>query len=104
MKTSDLLFCIIGIHFRRSIIKVPPFPGFKIACGHFKTSRHDEDDVHMIALPEHYGRLDATRHFIARATGNSMDGGKNPSGMATIFFAKLSPRIVLEALAIRLSR
>jgi phage repressor protein C with HTH and peptisase S24 domain len=25
-----------------------------------------------------YGRLDPARHFIARASGNSMDGGKNP--------------------------
>jgi hypothetical protein len=29
-------------------------------------------------LPTAYGKLDATRHFIARASGNSMDGGKNP--------------------------
>jgi hypothetical protein len=29
-------------------------------------------------LPTAYGSLDPSRHFIARATGNSMDGGKNP--------------------------
>lgn len=57
---------------------IPYFPDLKIACGHFKTSEHDEDAVRMISLPEFYGRLDAKRHFIAHATGNSMDGGKNP--------------------------
>jgi SOS-response transcriptional repressor LexA len=50
----------------------------KIACGHFKTSLHDEDSIRKIALPEHYGHVDAERHFVAHATGNSMDGGKNP--------------------------
>ena len=30
------------------------------------------------ALPVDYGRLDPQRHFIARATGNSMNGGKQP--------------------------
>jgi len=58
--------------------RIPYFQDLKIACGFFKTSQHDEDSVHKVALPEHYGRLDSERHFIARATGNSMDGGKNP--------------------------
>jgi superfamily II DNA or RNA helicase/SOS-response transcriptional repressor LexA len=54
------------------------FPDLKIACGHFKASQHDEESVRKVALPEHYGHLDAERHFIAHATGNSMDGSKNP--------------------------
>jgi SOS-response transcriptional repressor LexA len=58
--------------------QIPYFPDLKIACGHFKSSQHDEEAVHKVALPEHYGHLDASRHFIAQATGNSMDGGKNP--------------------------
>jgi SOS-response transcriptional repressor LexA len=58
--------------------RIPYFPDLKIACGHFKSSQHDEEAVHKLALPEHYGHLDAGRHFIAHATGNSMDGGKNP--------------------------
>ena len=29
-------------------------------------------------MPPTYGPLDPSRHFIARASGNSMDGGKNP--------------------------
>jgi len=58
--------------------KIPYFPDLKIACGHFKSSQHDEEIVHRIGLPEHYGHLDGERHFIAHASGNSMDGGKNP--------------------------
>lgn len=58
--------------------RVPYFPDLKIACGHFKTSLHEAGSVRMITLPEFYGRLDAKKHFIAHATGNSMDGGKNP--------------------------
>jgi superfamily II DNA or RNA helicase/HKD family nuclease len=58
--------------------RIPYFPDLKIACGHFKNSVHDEKSVRKIALPEHYGHLDEERHFIAHASGNSMDGGKNP--------------------------
>jgi SOS-response transcriptional repressor LexA len=58
--------------------RIPYFPDLKIACGHFNSSQHDEEAVHKLALPEHYGHLDAERHFIAHATGNSMDGGKKP--------------------------
>ncbi len=29
-------------------------------------------------LPESYGNLNPARHFIARARGNSMNGGKTP--------------------------
>ncbi|WAR43557.1 DEAD/DEAH box helicase family protein [Methylomonas rapida] len=58
--------------------RIPYFPDLKIACGHFKVSEHDEETVRKVSLPEQYGHLDANRHFIAHATGNSMDGGKNP--------------------------
>jgi superfamily II DNA or RNA helicase/SAM-dependent methyltransferase/SOS-response transcriptional repressor LexA len=61
---------------RREIIELPFFPNLKIACGHFKTGRTDAEEHR--ALPTAYGALDPARHFIARATGNSMDGGKNP--------------------------
>ena len=37
-----------------------------------------EENTNKIPLPVHYGRLDPARHFVARAKGNSMDGGKNP--------------------------
>lgn len=52
------------------------FPNLKIACGHFRTGRTDSDE--HVSLPARYGQLDPHRHFIARASGNSMDGGKHP--------------------------
>lgn len=61
---------------RRDIVELPYFPNLKIACGHFKTGRTDSEE-HK-ALTTSYGALDPSRHFIARATGNSMNGGKNP--------------------------
>jgi superfamily II DNA or RNA helicase/SAM-dependent methyltransferase/SOS-response transcriptional repressor LexA len=61
---------------RRDVVELPFFPNLKIACGHFKTGRTDSEEHR--ALPQSYGALDPSRHFIARATGNSMDGGKNP--------------------------
>ena len=56
--------------------EVPYFPNLKIACGHFRAGRTDAEEHR--ALPASYGQLDPTRHFIARASGNSMDGGKHP--------------------------
>jgi superfamily II DNA or RNA helicase len=61
---------------RRDVVELAFFPNLKIACGHFKTGRTDSEEHR--ALPQSYGPLDPSRHFIARATGNSMDGGKNP--------------------------
>ncbi|MCZ4314062.1 DUF3427 domain-containing protein [Comamonadaceae bacterium G21597-S1] len=60
----------------RDRVELPYFPNLKIACGHFKTGRTDSEEHR--ALPIAYGQLDPARHFIARASGNSMDGGKNP--------------------------
>ncbi len=57
-------------------VELPFFPNIKIACGHFKTGRADVEEYR--SLGPHHGRLDPARHFIARASGNSMDGGKNP--------------------------
>jgi superfamily II DNA or RNA helicase/SAM-dependent methyltransferase/SOS-response transcriptional repressor LexA len=61
---------------RSDAVELPYFPNLKIACGHFKTGRTDSEEHR--ALPKAYGPLDPSRHFIARATGNSMDGGKSP--------------------------
>jgi superfamily II DNA or RNA helicase/SAM-dependent methyltransferase len=61
---------------RRDAVELAYFPNLKIACGHFKTGRTDSEE-HRI-LPVSYGELDSSRHFIARASGNSMDGGKSP--------------------------
>ncbi len=57
-----------------NIVQLPYYPNIKIACGHFKTGHHDscemmEVDIHNV-VPE--------KHFLARASGNSMNGGKNP--------------------------
>lgn len=60
----------------RPEVELPYFPNLKIACGHFRAGRTDAEEHR--SLPTAYGKLDATRHFIARASGNSMDGGKNP--------------------------
>ena len=52
------------------------FPNLKIACGHFRTASSEETEHR--SLGANYERLDPARHFIARASGNSMNGGKNP--------------------------
>lgn len=61
---------------QRKSMELPYFPNLRIACGHFKTGRTDCEEHR--GLPSTYGALDPSRHFIARATGHSMDGGKNP--------------------------
>jgi superfamily II DNA or RNA helicase/SOS-response transcriptional repressor LexA len=57
-------------------IELPFFPNLKIACGHFKTGTADNEQYRSLGLE--YGQLDPNRHFIAKASGNSMNGGKNP--------------------------
>ena len=63
---------------KRSVdrVEVPYFPNIKIACGHFKSGSADAEEYRSLG-PGH-GKLDSARHFIARASGNSMNGGKNP--------------------------
>lgn len=56
--------------------ELPYFPNLKIACGHFKTGTVDAEEYRV--LGSGYGQLDTQRHFIARASGNSMNGGKHP--------------------------
>ncbi|QOL26239.1 DEAD/DEAH box helicase family protein [Thalassotalea sp. LPB0316] len=58
------------------LTEIPFFPNIKIACGHFKTGFADV--VETIELGIEYGKLDPKRHFVACASGNSMNGGKNP--------------------------
>ena len=71
------------IHLRRpaggaapSRIELPFFPNLRIACGHFRTGSADAPEFRSVGSG--HARLDPTRHFIARASGNSMDGGKEP--------------------------
>lgn len=61
---------------RRSAVELSYFDDLRIACGHFRTSTAEV--MEHRALPLSYGKLDPARHFIARASGNSMNGGKNP--------------------------
>jgi phage repressor protein C with HTH and peptisase S24 domain len=56
--------------------EVPYFPDLRIACGHFRSGRTDVENTYRV--PPGHGSVDPDRHFVARATGNSMNGGKNP--------------------------
>jgi len=58
--------------------EIPYFSDLRIACGHFKASEHGAENIEYKSLSRKYGKLDPAFHFIARANGNSMDGGKNP--------------------------
>lgn len=55
---------------------LPFYPDLKIACGHFKSGSHESAETTFV--PDGYGKLDPSRHFVAPASGNSMNGGKNP--------------------------
>ncbi|SNB47378.1 Superfamily II DNA or RNA helicase [Geobacter sp. DSM 9736] len=57
-------------------VEVPYFPNIQIACGHFKSGNADAEEYRSLGAG--HGKLDPARHFIARASGNSMNGGKNP--------------------------
>jgi len=62
----------------KDLQKVPYFSDLKIACGHFKTSPHETSNIEQQSLPLSYGKLDPAKHFIAKAFGDSMDGGNHP--------------------------
>ena len=57
-------------------VELPYFSSLKIACGHFRNSQAESEEYRSLGAG--YGRLDPSRHFIARASGNSMNGGKSP--------------------------
>ena len=59
-----------------SVEQLPFFPDIKIACGHFKTGNAEASE--LVNAPSGFGNLDSSKHFIARASGNSMNGGRNP--------------------------
>lgn len=56
--------------------ELPYFPSLKIACGHFRNSLAEDPEYRSIGIG--HGRIEPNRHFIARASGDSMNGGKNP--------------------------
>lgn len=55
--------------------ELPFFPDLKIACGHFKTG--SSENIEYRHISNKFGKVDPLKHFIARASGNSMNGGKN---------------------------
>ena len=57
-----------------NIVELPYFPNIKIACGHFKTGTADEAELKAAGIHN----ADPKKHFLARASGDSMNGGKNP--------------------------
>jgi superfamily II DNA or RNA helicase len=65
-----------------NLLKIPKieqlifYPNLKIACGHFKTG--DDSECEYQDAPMGFGHLKADSHFLAHASGNSMNGGKNP--------------------------
>lgn len=64
--------------FEPSGTEIPFFTDLKIACGFFRESSHERSAIETTFLPSKYGKLNPALHFIARARGNSMNGGSNP--------------------------
>src|SRR5699024_5091672 len=64
------------IPIRHQTTDLPFFPNLRVACGHFRSGRADAEEYRTLGAG--HGRLDPGRHFIARASGHSMNGGKNP--------------------------
>ncbi len=52
------------------------FPNLQIACGRFRVGRTDADEIRGVS--SRHGPVTPERHFIARASGRSMDGGEHP--------------------------
>jgi superfamily II DNA or RNA helicase len=57
-------------------VEIPFFESLQIACGSFREGSISTDSFKRLGVQ--YGQLDPSRHFIARASGNSMDGGDKP--------------------------
>lgn len=58
--------------------EIPFFTDLRIACGFFRESSHERSAMETTHLPPRYGKLNPALHFIARARGNSMNGGPQP--------------------------
>lgn len=56
--------------------EIPYFPDLQIACGSFRVGRIDTDAVRSVSA--RHGSITPERHFLARASGHSMDGGASP--------------------------
>lgn len=75
-RTSQPSAAVHVLPSRPQQVELAYFPSLKIACGHFRTSRADYEEYR--SLGKAYRNLDPSRHFLARASGNSMNGGKQP--------------------------
>lgn len=53
---------------------LPYYPNLKIACGHFKTGNNEDVEL----MPVDINSANPDKHFLAKASGNSMNGGKSP--------------------------
>jgi superfamily II DNA or RNA helicase/HKD family nuclease len=62
-----------------NLISLPYYPDLKMACGTFTggSSRYGEEPE-RISLEDPFHRLDPSKHFILRASGHSMNGGRSP--------------------------
>lgn len=60
-------------------IAVMYFPDLRVACGAFKSESSRTDyEAETIEIEDVHGNFDPKRHFVVRASGNSMDGGNAP--------------------------
>ena len=66
-------------------VALPYYPDLKIACGHFKTGNHEDRVMKSIDYPG----INPDKHFLAQASGNSMNGGKNPISDGSLLLLEL---------------
>ena len=67
---------LVPLNRKSEKIDLAYFPNIKIACGQFRSGQADAEEYRSLGVG--HGKLDPARHFIARASGNSMNGGKKP--------------------------
>jgi len=85
----------------KAAVEIPFFADLKVACGHFRESPHDNTNIDYRPLPSKYGSLEPARHFIAQASGSSMDGGNQPiKDGEYLLFQLLSSDIAMDSVAL----
>lgn len=70
-------------------VELAYFPNLPMACGHFKAGTTGSEEHRQ--LGHSYGQLDPARHFIVRASGNSMNGGADPIHDGDFLLLELAP-------------
>ena len=81
-----------GVSPRRPLqnrVELAYFPNLPMACGHFKAGTTGSEEHRQ--LGHSYGQLDPARHFIVRASGNSMNGGADPIHDGDFLLLELAP-------------